>query len=124
LPGALQRRRFSGPWNFNLDLAVQKITRIAERHSLEFRMESFNLTNRPTFYVGDEAAAPAGSTSTAPPSARSSAHSLMPAGFSSACIIASDLYSWAEMRRSARRLAQRHNPLQRVRTGPVGATVT
>jgi len=55
MPGALQRRRFSGPWNFNLDLAVQKITRITERQSLEFRMESFNLTNRPTFFVGDEA---------------------------------------------------------------------
>ena len=55
--GSLQRRRFSGPWAFNLDFMLQKVTRIGERHSVEFRMEAFNLTNTPSFYVGDEAAA-------------------------------------------------------------------
>ncbi len=53
--GALQRRRFSGPWSFNLDFTVQKLTHITERQTLELRMESFNLTNTPSFYVGDEA---------------------------------------------------------------------
>jgi hypothetical protein len=57
LPGSLQRRQFSGPWYFNLDFTVQKVTKITERQSIEFRMEAFNFTNTPTFYVGDEAAA-------------------------------------------------------------------
>jgi hypothetical protein len=54
--GGLQRRMFDGPWVFNLDLTLQKLTHITEQHTLEFRMESFNVTNTPTFYVGDEAA--------------------------------------------------------------------
>ncbi len=55
--GQLQRRMFSGPWIFTFDFTVQKVTKIGERHSLELRMEAFNLTNSPAFYVGDEAAA-------------------------------------------------------------------
>ncbi len=54
--GALQRRMFSGPWTFNLDFGVQKSTKITERQSVEFRMESTNIFNHPTFYVGDESA--------------------------------------------------------------------
>ncbi len=52
--GALQRRMFSGPWVFGLDAGVQKTTKITERQSVEFRMESTNILNHPTFYVGDE----------------------------------------------------------------------
>jgi hypothetical protein len=55
--GQLQRRMFSGPWTFKLDVSVVKRTAITERQSIEFRMESFNFTNTPSFYVGDEAAA-------------------------------------------------------------------
>ncbi len=56
--GSLQRRRFSGPWVFNLDFGIQKNTRITERQSVEFRMESANIFNHPTFYVGIEDAVP------------------------------------------------------------------
>ncbi|HEU0121464.1 MAG TPA: TonB-dependent receptor [Bryobacteraceae bacterium] len=47
--GALQRRYFSGPWNFGLDFSAQKITQIREKHILEFRMDSTNILNHPTF---------------------------------------------------------------------------
>jgi len=53
--GGLQRRMFDGPWVFNLDFTLQKLTHITEQHTLELRVESFNVTNTPTFYVGDEA---------------------------------------------------------------------
>lgn len=52
--GTLQRRMFSGPWAFNLDFGVQKNTKITERHSLEIRMESTNIFNHPTWFVGDQ----------------------------------------------------------------------
>ncbi|MCL6505876.1 MAG: TonB-dependent receptor, partial [Bryobacteraceae bacterium] len=52
--GTLQRRMFSGPWAFNLDFGIQKNTRITERHSLEIRMESTNIFNHPTWFVGDQ----------------------------------------------------------------------
>ncbi|MCS6951914.1 MAG: TonB-dependent receptor [Bryobacterales bacterium] len=52
--GTLQRRMFSGPWAFNLDFGIQKNTKITERHSLEIRMESSNIFNHPTWFVGDQ----------------------------------------------------------------------
>ncbi|MFB3828520.1 MAG: carboxypeptidase regulatory-like domain-containing protein [Bryobacteraceae bacterium] len=52
--GGLQRRMFSGPWGFQADLGVLKSTRIAERHSLELRMEAANAFNHPTFVVWDQ----------------------------------------------------------------------
>jgi hypothetical protein len=52
--GSLQRRRFSGPWAFNLDASMLKEVRVGERHSVQLRAEFFNLPNHPTFYVGDE----------------------------------------------------------------------
>ncbi len=52
--GTLQRRMFSGPWAFNLDFGIQKNTKITERHSLEIRMESTNIFNHPTWFVGDQ----------------------------------------------------------------------
>jgi hypothetical protein len=52
--GTLQRRAFSGPWAFNLDASLQKNIRITEHQSIEVRMEGTNITNHPTFYVGDQ----------------------------------------------------------------------
>jgi len=50
--GTLQRRMFNGPWAFNLDSSLQKRVQITERHSLELRMEGFNVLNHATFFVG------------------------------------------------------------------------
>jgi hypothetical protein len=52
--GTLQRRMFYGPWTFDLDTGVQKLTHITERHSIEFRMEVANVLNHPNFTVGDQ----------------------------------------------------------------------
>jgi len=52
--GSLQRRLFSGPWTFNLDFALLKQMRIAERQTLEFRAEALNVFNHPTWIVGDQ----------------------------------------------------------------------
>ncbi len=52
--GALQRRMFSGPWTFNLDAGVVKRTQITERQSIEFRAEATNVTNHPSFGIGDQ----------------------------------------------------------------------
>jgi len=51
--GNLQRRMFYGPNYWNLDFAVLKRIVIHERQSLEFRMESSNFTNHPSFDFGD-----------------------------------------------------------------------
>lgn len=52
--GNLQRRMFSGPWTFNIDASVQKRTMITEKQSIEFRVESTNVLNHPTWYIGDQ----------------------------------------------------------------------
>ena len=52
--GSLQRRQFSGPWDFALDLGLRKRTQITERHSLELFVEATNALNHPAFFVGDE----------------------------------------------------------------------
>ncbi len=52
--GTLQKRMFSGPWTFNVDMGLLKTAQITERHLLEFRMEAFNALNHPTFFVGDQ----------------------------------------------------------------------
>lgn len=54
VPGALQRRMFSGPSVFSFDAGIQKRFNITERHQLELRMEAVNILNHPTFYIGDE----------------------------------------------------------------------
>lgn len=51
--GALQRRMFNGPRVWNMDFSIGKRTAITERHSIELRMDSTNLFNHPTWYVGD-----------------------------------------------------------------------
>ncbi len=52
--GSLQRRMFSGPWAFNIDFGILKTTKLTERQSIEFRMESTNALNHPQFMVGDQ----------------------------------------------------------------------
>jgi len=52
--GGLQRRMFSGPWNFNLNGGLIKRFTVREGHSLEVRGEAFNLTNTPGFVIGDQ----------------------------------------------------------------------
>lgn len=52
--GNLQRRMFSGPTSFFLDMSVKKKISIGERHSLEFGADAFNLPNHPSFTIGIE----------------------------------------------------------------------
>jgi hypothetical protein len=52
--GALQRRWFSGPSNFNFDLGIMKRTRVRENQSVELRMEALNVLNHPTWVVDDQ----------------------------------------------------------------------
>jgi hypothetical protein len=47
--GTTQQRMFSGPWDFDIDFGLQKVTKLNERHSLELRMESSNILNHPAF---------------------------------------------------------------------------
>jgi hypothetical protein len=49
--GALQKRQFTGPNLFSMDAAVFKETRIAERYSVELRMEGLNVFNHPWFAI-------------------------------------------------------------------------
>ena len=48
--GNAKRRIFYGPGIENFDLALQKIVRLAESRSLEFRAEAFNAFNHTQFY--------------------------------------------------------------------------
>jgi hypothetical protein len=52
--GTLQRRMFYGPKFFNIDFAVLKNIPVTERHRFELRGEFFNLTNTPSFFIGDQ----------------------------------------------------------------------
>jgi hypothetical protein len=52
--GELQRREFSGPWTFDIDMSLSKTVKIAEHQSLLLRIEAFNAPNHPTFWVGDQ----------------------------------------------------------------------
>ncbi|HML15661.1 MAG TPA: TonB-dependent receptor [Bryobacteraceae bacterium] len=51
--GQLQRRMFTGPNVFNMDAALFKETKIAERVTAELRMEALNVFNHATFAVFD-----------------------------------------------------------------------
>lgn len=52
--GSLQRNYFSGPWVWDTDFKISKITWIKERHQIELRMDAANVFNHPTFFVGDQ----------------------------------------------------------------------
>jgi hypothetical protein len=52
--GSLQRRVFSGPWNFFLDGALQKSVTVREGQTVEIRIQGANILNHPTFYPGDQ----------------------------------------------------------------------
>jgi hypothetical protein len=52
--GNLQRRMFTGPGAFNLNLGVRKTISLTERTWAEFRAESINVLNNANWLVGDE----------------------------------------------------------------------
>ena len=52
--GVLQRRMFSGPWTFGMDMTLMKMIAITERQNLQFRMDAFNAFNHATFWAGDQ----------------------------------------------------------------------
>ena len=52
--GNLQRRMFTGPGAFNLNLGVRKTISLTERTLAEFRAESINVLNNVNWLVGDE----------------------------------------------------------------------
>ena len=52
--GTLQRRMFSGPWAFNADVSVSRKVDITERQSAIVRLDVSNVSNHPTFLVGDQ----------------------------------------------------------------------
>ncbi|MDX1978853.1 MAG: TonB-dependent receptor [Bryobacteraceae bacterium] len=52
--GTLQRRMFSGPWNFDMDFSLLKRVQTGERQQLEFRADAFSAFNNQSFWVGDE----------------------------------------------------------------------
>ncbi len=52
--GGLQRRMFSGPRFYNLDFQVFKTFRAGERYTADLRADFFNLTNTPSFFIGDQ----------------------------------------------------------------------
>jgi hypothetical protein len=52
--GTLQRRMFTGPGAFNLNLGLRKTVPLGERLRAEFRAESINLLNNVNWLVGDQ----------------------------------------------------------------------
>jgi hypothetical protein len=51
--GNLPVMTFDGPNQFRIDLALSKRFRFADRYGIEFKAEAFNLTNTPSFFIGD-----------------------------------------------------------------------
>jgi hypothetical protein len=51
--GSLPILAFDGPSQFRIDLALSKRFRFADRYAFEFKGEAFNLTNTPSFFIGD-----------------------------------------------------------------------
>jgi hypothetical protein len=49
--GALQRRMFSGPWQWAFDASVKKAIVIREGKTLDLHFSMFNLFNHPAFYL-------------------------------------------------------------------------
>jgi carboxypeptidase family protein len=51
--GNLPVMAFDGPASFRVDLALSKRFRFFDRYSFEFKGEAFNLTNTPSWFIGD-----------------------------------------------------------------------
>ena len=51
--GNVGRNTMTGPRLFEWDFSVMKRFHIVERHELEFRFETFNLTNTPVWAIPD-----------------------------------------------------------------------
>jgi hypothetical protein len=51
--GNLPVMTFDGPGQFRADLALSKRFRFGDRFGFEFKGEAFNLTNTPSFFIGD-----------------------------------------------------------------------
>lgn len=51
--GNLPVQAFDGPSQFRLDMALSKRIRFGNRYRLELKAEAFNLTNTPSFFLGD-----------------------------------------------------------------------
>ena len=49
--GNLQRRLFTGPWQWSWDMSVKKQFRLHERHTLDLHFDFFDFMNHPTFYI-------------------------------------------------------------------------
>lgn len=49
--GALQRRMFSGPWQWSLDASVNKSVALREGMTLDLYVQAFNVMNHPAFYM-------------------------------------------------------------------------
>jgi len=49
--GNLQRRMFSGPWQWSYDASVIKQIRFRERHTVDLHFDFFNFMNHPTFFI-------------------------------------------------------------------------
>src|SRR6266404_2281586 len=49
--GQLQKRVFDGPWDTTFDFAMEKATKITEKHTIELRMIAANLLNHPAFSI-------------------------------------------------------------------------
>jgi hypothetical protein len=52
--GVLQRRFFSGPWTFGMDMSLLKKVDFTEKVNAEFRADAFNVFNHATFYTADQ----------------------------------------------------------------------
>jgi hypothetical protein len=61
--GNLQRRYFSGPWNFAFDMSAIKTVRFGERHRVDLHFDFFNVFNHPTFYMFPSTGGDYGATS-------------------------------------------------------------
>ena len=51
--GNLPVMTFDGPSQFRVDLALSKRISFTDRHRIEIKGEAFNLTNTPSFFIGD-----------------------------------------------------------------------
>ena len=60
--GNLQRRLFTGPWQWSWDMSVKKTFHIKERHSVALGADLINWMNHPTFYVPPSTGGDYGST--------------------------------------------------------------